>query len=321
MSTGYALFNENNLNKPKNYDPANDVTYGSTEPSDHGLFYGIDEYVRELLANKLTGKYSPLQSALWLEDMAVETERHLAAAKGKAKETAEFLAMEVDLTMLCDFARYHGAKIRAAYALALWNANKKASFLSDALLLLDEAIKYWEALAQKGKENYYHDLDFSSAGTTTRRGTWGDLTGELLTDRESLLALLKSNKAGEKLSGSYLPAPLPVESMQMADDFPDCAKAGEALKIKLRFASFGEPEVLPTLHYRHTNQTEGLFHTVKMTGSAGYFSAEIPARYMIPDWDLQVYITVQGPGGSCVMYPGIYHPVYPYPYHVIAVKE
>jgi len=323
MNTGYALFKENNLDKPKDYDPAKNITYGSTEPSDHGLFYGIDEYVKDLLAGKLAGKYSPLQSALWLDDMAAETERHLAAAKGKANETAEYLAMQVDLTMLCELARYHAAKIRSACALAFWNAKKKGASLSDALLLLDTAIKHWEALAQKGKENYYHDLDFSSAGSITRRGTWGDLTKELLADRESLTALLKSHKveAREELAASYVPAPLPVESMQMADCFPDYAKAGEALKIEVWFSSFGEPEVQPVLHYRHTNQKDGLFHTLKMAGSAGRYAAVIPARYIIPDWDLQIYVTIQGPDGSCLMYPGIYHPVYPYPYHVITVNK
>jgi hypothetical protein len=322
MSTGWALFAENNLNKRKAGSPESKITYGNTEPSDHGLFYGIDEYVQDFLAGRPAGKYSPLQSAFWLDGMAAEAERHLAAAKGKAKETAELLAMEADLSMLCDFARYHAAKIRAACALAFWNAKKKGDSLSDAVLLFDAAIRYWEALAKKGKENYYHDLDFSSAGTTTRRGTWGDLTRELLADKESLLALLKLYKveARDKLSTSYVPVSLPVESMQMADCFPDFAKAGEALKIEVCLSSFGEPEAQPVLHYRHTNQKEGLFHTLKMAGSAGCYTAVIPAKYMIPDWDLQIYITIQGSGGSCVMYPGIYHPVYPYPYHVISVK-
>ncbi len=34
----------------------------------------------------------------------------------------------------------------------------------------------------------------------------------------------------------------------------------------------------------------------------------------------RVYVTVQGSSGDCGMFPGAYHPVYPYPYHVITVK-
>ncbi|MCL2318744.1 MAG: hypothetical protein FWC45_01560, partial [Treponema sp.] len=324
MNTGWALFAENNLDKSQHYDFVTGITYGNTEPSDHGLFYGIDEYVKDFLAGKLAGKYSPLQSALWLDDMAAEAERHLAAAEGKVKDkkAAEYLSMKVDLEMLCDFGRYHAAKIRAACALAFWKAKKKGAYLSDALLLLDIAIKHWEALAKKGKENYYHDLDFSSAGSKTRRGTWGDLTKELLADRKSLVTLLGSSKIKEQgeLSTSYEPAPLRTEKFSVGDFFPDHAKAGEPLVIAISLASFGESETTPVLHYRHTNQTEGLFHTMKMIRTSGGYGAVIPAKYMTPDWDLQVYITVQGKDGSCFMYPGIYHPVYPYPYHVIKVE-
>jgi hypothetical protein len=321
MNTGWALFHENNLYKQQNYDPRQDVTYGSTEPSDHGLFYGIDEYVKDVTAGKLAGKYSPLQSAAWLLDMAAETEKHLAAADKKAKSEAEYLAMKVDMLMLCDFARYHAAKIRAAYALAFFKKTKKTDFISDALLLLENAISYWNALAEKGKENYYHDLDFSSAGTITRRGTWGDLTKELLADKESLLSLLKSSKkeAASKLYASYLPESVPVERYQIAAEFPDCIKAGEALQIDAAFASFGEAD--PVLHYRHVNQKEGVFLTIKMNRTSSGYSAIIPAKYISADWDLQVYITVQGSDGSCVMFPGVYHPVYPYPYHVITVEK
>jgi hypothetical protein len=323
MSTGWGLFGENNIDESKDYDPGKNISYGSTEPSDHGLFYGIDEYVKDYSAGKLSGKYSPLQSAVWLEDMANETEKHLAAAEKKAKKEAEYLAMKVDMTMLCDLARYHAAKIRSACALAFFKKTKKAAFISDSLLLLNQAIAYWNALSEKGKENYYHDLDFSSAGSKTRRGTWGDLTKELLADKESLLSLLKSAKseAVAELSASYLPENVPVESFQIAADFPDCVKAGEALTIDAAFASFGELDALPVLHYRHVDQTEGVFHTLKMSRTAHGYSAVIPAKYITADWDLQIYITVQGSDGSCVMFPGVYHPVYPYPYHVITVEK
>ena len=86
-------------------------------------------------------------------------------------------------------------------------------------------------------------------------------------------------------------------------------------------AGFGEPVAMPILHYRHTDQTEGLFHTLEMVRTAGGFSAVIPAEYMTTEWDLQIYVTIQDLSGSCVMLPGVYHPVYPYPYHVITVKQ
>jgi hypothetical protein len=325
MNTGWALFAENNLNKPEDYDFVKGISYGSTEPSDHGLFYGIDEYVKDLGSGKLAGKYSPLQAAAWLEDMAAETETFLAAAEGliKDKKAAEYLAMRVDLLMLCDFARYHGAKIRAAAALALWRVKKEGARLSDAALLLDTAIRHWTALAEKGRENYYHDLDFSSAGSETRRGTWGDLTCELLADRKTLGDMLAAEGIAiqEKLAASYAPEHLPVERHQLAACFPETAVAGAPLKIELMTAAFGEPEAAPVLHYRHMDQTEGLFRTLEMERTARAYAAVIPADYIKAEWDLQIYVTIQGVSGACVMFPGVYHPEYPYPYHVITVKQ
>jgi hypothetical protein len=323
MNTGWALFAGNNLNKPKDYDFVKEITYGSTEPSDHGLFYGIDEFVQDEVSGKFSGKYSPLQVAAWLDDMADETETALGRAEADVQDKtgAEFLAMRVDLLMLCDFARYHAAKIRSAYALARWRSKKEEDYLSDALLLLESAIGYWKDLAMKGKENYHHDLDFSSAGSETRRGTWGDLTGELLADRSTIVEKLKKNglEADDKLAFSYYPTRISAERCRMAACFPEAARPGEALKIEMKTAFFGECEAQPILHYRHTDQTEGLFHTLEMEANAGTCSALIPADYMVPEWDLQIYITVQGPSGVCFMLPGIYHPMYPYPYHVVKI--
>jgi hypothetical protein len=323
MSTGWALFAGNNLNKPKDYDFVKEITYGSTEPSDHGLFYGIDEFVQDQAKGNFSGKYSPLQAAAWLDDMAEETEVTLSGAEGDVldKTGAEFLAMRVDLLMLCDFARYHAAKIRAAYAIACWRSRGEENYLSDALLLFDFAIGYWKDLAVKGKENYYNDLNFSSAGSETRRGTWEDLTGELLTDRDTILKKIRENgiKADDKITFCYSPEHISAERYGMTACFPKTARAGEALKIEMGITAFGKSETPPVLHYRHTDQTEGLFHTLEMKSKAGVYFALIPADYIVPEWDLQIYITIQGRSGVCFMLPGIYHPVYPYPYHVVRV--
>lgn len=323
MSTGYSLFLENNIYKVKNIDPRIDVTYGSTEPSDHGLFYGADEYAKDLNAGKFQGKYTPFQSAGWLEDLAETAETLGAGAENQVtdKKDPEYLAVKVDISMLCDLARYHAEKLRAAVALALWRIRGDKSRLSDAALLLDKAIGWWEALAQKGKENYYPDLVFGSRGSLTRRGTWADLTPELLADRASLADLIKTNRvtAGTELSGCYREGELPVERRQLTASFPETARAGQAIPIKVRASGFNLDDAAPLLHYRHTDQTEGLFHTVEMKNRGSLWGEEIPADYVNAQWDIQVYVTVQGVSGACLMLPGVYHPQYPFPYHVVTI--
>ncbi|MDR0450707.1 MAG: hypothetical protein LBH26_05540 [Treponema sp.] len=323
MSTGYSLFLENNSYKVRNIEPRLNVSYGSTEPSDQGLFYGADEYAKDLAAGEFRGKYTPFQTAGWLEDLAETAESLMAGAESlvKDRKSPEYLAMKADLSLLGDLARYHAEKLRAATALALWRITGDNSRLSDAALLFDRAIAHWEALARKGRENYYPDLVFGSRGSLTRRGSWADLSPELLADRASLADLLKTRGAapGTALSGSYREAGLPVERSQLAAAFPQSAEAGRAIAIRVKASGFKVREAAPLLHYRHTDQTEGLFRTVEMKSRGPSWEAEIPADYVSADWDIQVYVTVQGPCGDCVMLPGVYHPEYPFPYHVIRV--
>jgi hypothetical protein len=319
MSTGWALFAENNLDKPGPHDFMKEITYGSAEPGDQGIFYGIDEYAADFRMKRFAGKYSPLQIAGWLDNMARETEGAMAAAAEKAgnMEDPEYLSMAADLSMLCDFARYHAEKTRAALALALWRIEKEKRYLSDAAPLLDSAIGYWESLAQKGSEYYYHDLNFSSAGSKTRRGSWRDLSPELLADRETLAEMLRANgvEPGAGPAAQYYRDPQPAQLP--APSFPGITMAGQDLRIK---AEAGETGTAPVLHYRHTNQAEGHFRKREMFPGPNGYTALIPADYISPEWDLQIYITLQGPSGDCLMYPGLYHPFCPFPYHVVKVR-
>lgn len=320
LNTGWALFFENNLDKPKDYDLFKRVTYGSTEPSDQGLFYGIDEYARDVSDGKFAGKYSPIQTSRWLLDLAQETEDGLrrAAELVEDPENPEYLAMTVDLTMLVRFARYHALKMRSALALAFWEITKQGTWLSDSAILLDQAVSQWKSLSDLGLEKYYRDLNFSSAGSETRRGTWADRTCELEADQETMKGLLHENGIvrTENVRMDYEPG----EAAGVSAEFPDCVPAGCNLEIRACMQGIRETESLPVLHYRHVDQTEGLFHTAPMQWNGSSYSAVIPADYLTSDWDLMVYVTVQEKSGECAMFPGVYHPVYPYPYHVITVK-
>ena len=103
--------------------------------------------------------------------------------------------------------------------------------------------------------------------------------------------------------------------------FDHGAKAGIDIRIKVSKAGIGRWPAAPVIHYRHVNQTEGLFLTSVMEEAGENYEAVIPGKYVTEDWDLMVYITVQKKDGICSMYPGIYNSVYPYPYHVITVNK
>ncbi|MGB8452903.1 MAG: alpha-amylase family protein [Anaerocolumna sp.] len=321
MNTGWALFAENNyINKIESYDYQKEISYGNTEPSEHGLFYGIDEYALEAGQGVLTGKYTPLQYSNWLLDLAKEVEDAIAPTKDLGEiHDPEYLAMLTDMTMLIELSRYHAQKILAALALAVWRISKEPGRLSDCVILLDKAVSHWSSLAELGLKAYYEDLNFGSAGSRTRRGTWQNLTRELEADQYTLAKLLKENQVEKRDTLSYVY--LPDEELKIVSVLPDKVTAGKEIKIKVQSIGIHRPQTLPVLHYRHVDQTEGLFRKVTMQPEGASYTAIIPADYVTVEWDLMLYVTIQDTSGSCTMFPGIYHPEFPYPYQVVQVER
>lgn len=223
----------------------------------------------------------------------------------------------VDMEMVALLGLYHAHKIRAAFELAMFRACRDAGRLLNSHHEMSGALLEWRALASLGKETYYHDLDFSSAGSTTRRGTWEDLTAELERDLSTLEGLLRGSGAEKQEKKAADRASEPQGCMILSAEIPQRAPAQKDLVIRA-FAGGAEafsPDLV--LHYRHVNQLEGEFRTVPMVRSGREYRAVIPGQYVQADWDLMVYVTSQKKGGDCHMYPGVYHPAYPYPYAVI----
>lgn len=322
MNTGWALFAQNNLNRIENYDFYSEITYGSTEPSDHGLFYGIDEYAHDISAgNSMQGKYTPLQYANWLEDLSGTTLKMVKSLRAADGKNPELSAGCLDMEMTAYLGAYHAWKIRAAYHLAIFKEIGDTQQLLESRQTFRAALSFWEKLSALGAQTYYHDLDFSSAGSTTRRGTWGDLTVELERDMDSLGSLLKENGLVECSNKAVSSIHRKDEVLPLYAWIPDTAVEGKEILIRAAAAGIRAETICPTLHYRHVNQLAGTFKTIPMHKHQGEYQASIPADQVRYEWDLMVYITVQPPEHACSMFPGVYHPEYPYPYAVITTQK
>jgi len=320
LNTGWALFAENNLNEMQSFDFYDAITYGSTEPSDCGLFYGIDEFAHDVCAaGTVKGKYTPRQYAQWLEELAEAVLAGVGPLE-QASAVPELRAACIDMRMTAYLGLYHAQKIRAAYALACWRETQNSSELVSCDRWLERAIRTWSTLSDLGDREYYHDLDFSSAGSKTRRGTWRDLMIELERDSKSVRDLLKEQTitpsaavpSGEK------PAAAPCG---LTAEIPLHARGGCPIQIRAHATGIADFPADPVLHFRDVNQLRGNFQTITMERRGQTYAAEIPADQVDPAWDIMAYVTVQLPGCDCAMYPGIYHPKHPYPYVVIQTEE
>ncbi len=326
LSTGGALFAEHNYNKT-----FRDRTYQNTEPSDPGLFYRITDYISDWLASCLRGKYTPLQVRVWFRSCVSEIRRSLDRTDNYkiASESAEYKATRFDLLMLAELADYHAAKIQAALALSLYQKTNEANLLTVALESMERAKKSWEALSERGRAAYHVPLDFAPASGAGRRGHWSDYLPELEKDVSRLRKLLhEADPPQGQGPGNLFEKELePHRIEDMAErylssfkaDLPKTCTTAEDLVITVNVGEAASLTGDLTMHYRHTNQTEGPFKVLTMKKTKGGYRGGIPGEYIVPEWDLLVYFSAVNNTGHGLIFPGLYHPDYPAPYHIIKV--
>lgn len=319
MDTGGALFAEHNFN-----EAFEDVTYLTAEPSDPGLFYAIDEYVRDYIDDDLRGKYTPFQVSQWLERLAAGTRDELDAAENAIRDPdAEFRATALDLRMLADLADYHARKTRAAVELCFHQHTEQPGYLKDARAQMSLAKAAWESLAERGEGTYHDDLLFVRGAATADTGQWKDRLVEMESDLEELDRLLDELPTS---TGDEEGSPVEIVEDQLTErpsfdsSIPDEWIAGESLELTVRVGELNRFDDL-ALRYRHADQTEGEFETVTMERTDRGYRATIPGEYIVPEWDLQVYFSAVDNAGNGLILPGLFAAEYPYPYHVIETSS
>jgi hypothetical protein len=317
LDTGGALFAEHNHN-----DAFGDTTYVTAEPSDPGLFYLIDEYVQDTLAGERQGKYTPPQVAGWLASVASETRDAVERAETDAPDTAEYRATKLDLNMLADLAEYHAHKVHAAMDLCRYRTAGEPSRLPEAHASALAMRDAWESLAERGDGTYHDDLVFGRGPSAGDAGNWTDRLDEVEADVDELRRLLdeegvepREREATVPDAGSFGPFPLPAFSA----DLPETHPADEDLEITVAAGELAGAEAV-RLHYRHANQLEGEFESDEMTRADRGYRGTVPAAYVTPEFDLLVYVSAVDSDGDTVLYPGIYHPEFPEPYHVVETR-
>ena len=68
------------------------------------------------------------------------------------------------------------------------------------------------------------------------------------------------------------------------------------------------------------NQMEGAFCTSTLQREEGGYLGIIPAEYLVAEWDLMLYISINN-GGSAFIYPGINHPKHDFPYLTVQITS
>jgi len=282
-------------------------TFGNVTPLDPQLFSGINEFVKELLAEENNGKYNAVEVAQWLEDYTANGEKALAeaAARSSGKNKPEYRRMAVDVAMQIGLGHFFAAKFRSGVLYAIYEQSGDRRALEEALAYYRKARAAWSALAEKAVNIYKPDITVGELPWL--RGHWSDrlpAIDEDLENMEKKLADYSGSTAidANKINKAVLYAksrPLRMKSACRHIQ-PKNFAAGQSLNLAF---SFDKKPQSAILYYRHVSQAER-YQKIDLAWQANNGTADIPASYTDSPYPLEYYIAVKHAPGAVSLFPG-----------------
>lgn len=294
--------------------------FGNVSPMDPQLFSRINDFAGEMLKGQRSGKYSPIETAQWIEDYAEAAATHLkeAEAKSSNKNKPEFRRMAIDVGMQVLLGRFFGAKFRAGVLYGLYEQSRDRTALVEALRTYKRARSYWAELANKAKDVYMADITVGERPHL--RGHWWDRLPAMDEDIafiEKKLEQFTSTPVSDNVTVSALiketlSRPARVE-INCHHNKPANFSNNQPINIELSF------ERIPKtgrFYYRHLNQGER-YQAVDMQMQGKNFQANIPAAYTNTKYPIEYYFEVVEVPQSVTLFPGFNPQLSNQPYFVV----
>ena len=287
------------------FDMEGPTRFGNAPTFDSALFASPREYSELLLAGEASHRYTPLDVANWLDEMAIGCEAALTTARSSRDfGRPEVQRMLTDVEILAGLARHFAEKFRAACWAELFIATKASVLIDPMIDHAKRAVLAWERLAAVSRDLYDDDITYGPQSWL--RGSWQSRLPEMqaeLLDLEALRGLGGTETV--PADAVTLAAMAALRGQRSTAAEPDFGKGvvrfrgGEALPISIKIAA----EAPPTLHYRHINQAER-WKSMPMVANGDGYTADIPAAYTQSDFHLQYFISLSRDGQS-VLIPGL----------------
>jgi hypothetical protein len=246
-----------------------------------------------LLKGERGGKYSPVEVAQWLEDLAA------TAARGA----------DVDVQIQAGLGRFFAAKFRAGVLYHLHERTGDRAALEASVKSYRSARDAWSQLANRAKDVYVADITVGEQRWL--RGHWLDRLPAIDSDIAAVEKRLESAKASEhpriraaiaEALGRPRRVTLPVRHTPATQFAPR-----HMLVLKAETdAKAGR------LYYRHVNQAERWESVDLASGSAA-----IPASYTDSPYPLQYYFEFRTAADQAWLYPGFAPDLANQPYFVV----
>ncbi len=297
--------------------------FGNVSPFDPQLFLSPDECADALLAGQATGKYSPLEVASWLANLAAVAGENITAARrqlGAKASTPAFRRLEEDVLIQRGLALFFAGKLRSA---VLWRIHTRTGHPAAGAAAIAGYVggrDAWAAMAQRAKSVYRADITYGS--NRSLRGHWIDRIPDFdqdiadlrkrLAPPAALTAKVDAAATARALQVALAPPARPAVTATHTP--PEGFRAGQALTLAVTLAAPAPRRV--TLHYRHVNQAER-WQSLALTATGGSFQGEIPAAYTAHRFPLQYYFEIETAPAAATLHPLLAADLANTPYFVV----
>jgi hypothetical protein len=295
-------------------DTPSPKTFQNVSPLDPQLFSRMSEFADELLKGERSGKYSPIEVAQWLQDLANRAGSALTPAGESGSPERRRLA--VDVAMQVGLGRFFAAKFRAGVLYSIHERTGDRRALDEALKAYRAARVIWaEQVAGPAKGVYAADL--STGEHASVRGQWADRLAAMDRDIAQMEQRLPAAKpSGDPRVAAAIDAALGKPQRPAGTcnhQPPPNFRPKEAVPVAITAAG---KLASVRLYYRHVNQAER-FQSVEMGGRGNTYSANIPGAYTDSPYPLQYYFELREGPAKAWLYPGFAPDLANQPYFVL----
>ncbi len=284
--------------------------FGTVSPLDPQLFSTISEHAQDLLAGKLTPKYSPIEVAQWLEAFAGTSGEALANARIKATAPASppFRRIEEDVLIQNGLGLFFAAKLRSGVSFEIFSLSGNPEAGKLAVTQYQAARQAWAKTADRARNVYVSDISYGDV--PMRRGHWTDRLAAIDQDITAMQKAVDAapNPSESEAAGRALKVASSVQnrpSLNCTHGVPASFQPGEALSLSLATSTSSkhDPQITARLNYRHVNQGER-WRSVEMQPADGEYRAAIPGEYTSSPLPLQYYFELRRENEAAWLYPG-----------------
>jgi hypothetical protein len=282
-------------------DTPSPKVFGNTSPLDPQLFLSVNAFADELLKGERSGKYTPIEVAQWLEDLAKD-----AVSRNFTSDRR----LGVDVMIQASTGNFFAAKLRAGVLYRIHERTGDRAALEEAIKFYKQARSAWVAMTATAKPVYVADLTVGEHPWL--RGNWGDRLDAIDADIAEMTAKLAASKAADVGTSIRAATGKPLRPAGTCRHTPP-AKFRPSQAVELAVETSAQSV---RLWYRRVTQAERWLST-EMQRQDGRYSGSIPSAYTDSPYPLQYYFELRTRPDQAWLYPGFGPDLAQQPYFVI----